>query len=624
MARILLTNAPDHPAYELSGDVFSIGRLPDNNLPLADALVSRRHAEIRKEGDKYRVVDLESLNGVYVNNLKIKDEYLTHGDVLHIGESKMLFEDSPSIEAPPPITESVNPPPLPGLAPGPAAKKEGPVDSSLEPAAGWLGYEPDAPAPAPPSRGQAEAAGPGPINQMKMPAPDVAPPPEPGPSVSGPSFPPSNAARAPGLAGPEIIKPLNQDNPNFELEAISLEEALKPIRDESQVPYRNEPVRARNFFILYQVARALNSTNSLNELLDQTMTLVFQVINAERGVIFLYNEKGEITPMIARNREGGELPELNVSKGITLRAIQEKVSIITSDARYDPRFQAGASIVTYNIRSAICVPLWEHGRIRGAVYLDNLMETYAFGEDDLDLLTAIANQVAIAIRQEEMQSKMRENAVFRANLERFHSPDLVNHIMQQSRLDDGFRQSLEVKEVTVLFSDIVSFTPMLERLDAHEAADLLKSYFDKMTEIIFRYKGTVDKFIGDAIMAIFGAPVAHGNDAEQAVLSAIEMMRELERFKTSWSEEKRFDVRIGINTGKVVTGYLGSKHRVEYTVLGDPVNVASRLQSFADPGTILVGQATYEKARESFKFRDRGATRLKGKQEETRLYEVVF
>lgn len=557
MARVVLISAFDRPVYELGDDVFSMGRLPNNNICLTDALASRRHAEIRKDGDHYLVVDLGSLNGVYVNNLKISEERLAHGDVIVIGECRLLFEDCPE-------GQKVN---------------HGSV-----------------------------------LSTSTLPE-DVAPfEPTPAPGLM---------AGLPGFARPEIVKPLFKTEPNFEIRDLASLDSMKPLPVVSG-PDKIESVRSRNFYILYQVARALNSTNSLSELLDQTMTLIFQVIKAERGVIFLYDSDGQLAPVISMNREEGGLPELTVSRTITERAIREKAAIITADAKYDPRFQAGASIVAYNIRSAICVPLWEKGRIRGAIYLDNLMETYAFSEDDLDLLTAIANQVAIAVQHEEMQEKMREHAVLRANLERFHSPDVANMIMQQSRLEDGITNQMEEREVTVIFADICNFTPLMERIPHQEAADLLIEYFDTMTAIVFNYKGTVDKFIGDAIMAIFGAPISHDNDVEQAVLSAIEMMHSTMKFNLGLDDNKKFDIRIGVNTGVVISGYLGSKIRLEYTVLGDPVNVAARLQGIAAPGTILVGEDTYEAVKNIFNFHDKGSRLLKGKKEETGIYEVVI
>jgi adenylate cyclase len=555
MARIIIISDENADPVGLGEDVAVIGRMPDNHIVLSDALASRKHAEIRRVGEAYRIVDLDSLNGVYVNNLKIEDEQLAHGDVISIGESGLLFEDAPEDGA----QDSR------GVSPRPSGPKRAPEPT---PAAGMQHY-------------------------------------------------------IPGLSDREIIKPLSEAEPDYEMEVFNLSDALKPLHD-GVAAKEAEPAKSRHFFILYQVARALNSSTSLSELLELTMTLLFQVINAERGVIFLFNDDGELEPEFSRNRSGGELPEMTVSKTITKRAIDQHSAILTSDACYDPRFEGGASIIAYNIRSALCVPLWDRDKVRGAIYLDNLMETYAFSEDELDLLTAIANQVAIAVNRDEMHKRMQETAVARANLERFHSPDVVNHILQQSKDQEVFRRFLKDREVTVLFADICNFTPMLEGMGPQNAADLLIDYFDEMTDIIFKYKGTVDKFIGDAIMAIFGAPISRGNDAELAIFSAIEMMKQLEKFKAQRDKRKSFDIRIGINTGIVAAGYLGSKSRIEYTVLGDPVNVAARLQDFAEPGTIIVGEQTYNKVKGLFKLKDRGLTRLKGKSRETRVYEVEF
>ena len=536
MARLVLVNTPERYTVELTREVSVVGRMPECEVMLSDGLVSRRHAELRREENHYRIVDLNSLNGIYVNNLRVSDEILAPGDVITIGGIQLLFEDS-----------------IPGL--------------------------PGAPAPGP--------------DQESSPA---------------------QAA----LMGQEIIKPVSDVGQVMQLD-------YRPESGPGLPAPVFEQKANQNFFILYQVARALNSTNSLDELLDLTLTLIFQVINAGRGVILLLDEKGELQPraMRVRGQQPGQLPEIAVSRTIARRAIEEKVAIITSDAKYDPRFKEGVSIVQYNIRSALCVPLWERETIRGVIYVDNLMQTYAFNEHDLELLTAIANQVAIAVRQDSLQRRMRQEAIFRANLERFHSPDVVNLIVQQSQAMEQLTHDVEEREVTVLFSDICGFTQLSEKLAVHEVAGLIVDYFNEMSKIVFHYQGTVDKFIGDALMAIFGAPISYGNDAELAVLTAIEMLRQLEEFRRAIDERKRFQIRIGINTGPVVAGYLGSSHRIEYTVLGDPVNVAARLQDLARPNTVLIGEGTYQKVQGLFPIQERGLVKLKGRQQELRVYEVL-
>jgi adenylate cyclase len=144
-----------------------------------------------------------------------------------------------------------------------------------------------------------------------------------------------------------------------------------------------------------------------------------------------------------------------------------------------------------------------------------------------------------------------------------------------------------------------------------------------MTDIIFQYEGTLDKYIGDALMAIFGAPMEKDGDAERAIKAALKMKEELASMMKKMEKKKRFNVRIGINTGRVVAGNIGSPKRMEYTVLGDSVNIASRLESIAQPNQILIGEETYKNVKNKFKIKKIGAKRVKGKTEEIITYEVL-
>jgi len=177
--------------------------------------------------------------------------------------------------------------------------------------------------------------------------------------------------------------------------------------------------------------------------------------------------------------------------------------------------------------------------------------------------------------------------------------------------------------VTVLFCDIVGFTSMTERLTAAEVADFLNTFFDRMTRAIFGYKGSVNKYIGDAIMAIFGAPIPMGNHSEQAVRAALAMQAEVAAIQETLPPDRRFQIRIGVNSGRVVVGNIGSAQRMEFTVLGDPVNVAQRLESICKPGKVYVGEETYLGTRDLFEYKDLGDVSLKGKQKQIRVYEVV-
>lgn len=218
---------------------------------------------------------------------------------------------------------------------------------------------------------------------------------------------------------------------------------------------------------------------------------------------------------------------------------------------------------------------------------------------------------------------MKEEAIFRAHLARFHSPEVVNYIFNQLQQGEKFTHQVSEQEVSVLFADICGFTRLCEQIPAGELAELLNKYFDQMSEIIFKYHGTIDKFIGDAIMAIFGAPIPSQKNAFQAVKAGIEMLEKTAQMRGELEEKKRFRLRIGINTGKVVAGYFGSRQRLEYTVLGDVVNTASRLQELALPNSIFIGESTYQKIKGIFKVKEIGSLRLRGKEQKIRAYQVL-
>ena len=180
-----------------------------------------------------------------------------------------------------------------------------------------------------------------------------------------------------------------------------------------------------------------------------------------------------------------------------------------------------------------------------------------------------------------------------------------------------------LREVTVLFADIQGFTTFSETLSPLEMADLLNGYFKFMSEAIFREGGTLDKFIGDAVMAIFGAPYKHDDDPVRAIRCALRMYHDLDAYNRSRPGGISLKIRIGINTGTVVAGNFGSLQRMEYSVLGDSVNIASRLQAIAEPGTILIGRPTFDRARGRFFFRPLGQKPVKGKVQEVDVYEVL-
>ncbi|MEW6666810.1 MAG: adenylate/guanylate cyclase domain-containing protein [Thermodesulfobacteriota bacterium] len=380
-------------------------------------------------------------------------------------------------------------------------------------------------------------------------------------------------------------------------------------------------------FVLYEISRQLNSIHDFHELLNKIMDLILIVIDADHGYLILTDEeKGdELNPVVVKSKKetGRRHGELKASRTIIKKVIHDKVALLTSNAMADTRLDHGKSLFIQQIRSAICVPLWQKNRIIGVIQLESVRLENQFDQDDLELLKAISSQMAMVIEQASLNQQIREEERMRNRLERFHSPQIIEMILKGGQ--ETKDNIMEPKDLTatILFTDINGFTRLSEHMPPREINMLLNQYFSRMTDIIFTHDGTLDKYIGDGLMAVFGAPMEKKDDPERAILAALEMRSELTRMMEGVESAKRFTIRIGINTGTVVGGNVGSPRRMDYTVIGDPVNVASRLESIAQPNQILIGEETYRLVKDRFRIREVGRRKVKGRSSEISVYEVL-
>lgn len=220
-------------------------------------------------------------------------------------------------------------------------------------------------------------------------------------------------------------------------------------------------------------------------------------------------------------------------------------------------------------------------------------------------------------RKEAEAGKEKIKQVFK----HYVNPYVVDKLLEEKELKlDGVRQ-----EVSVLFIDIRGFTSLSEKLSAEEVVKLLNKYFDLVTNAVFKYNGTVDKFIGDAVMAIFNAPLKQVKHTELAVSSAIEIFKELEKLNKALRKEKlEINAGVGINVGEAIVGNVGSQQFMDYTVIGDTVNVASRLQGQATKGKIIVSEALKKRLSSEFKTKKVGDVTVKGKEKPITIYEVLY
>ena len=379
--------------------------------------------------------------------------------------------------------------------------------------------------------------------------------------------------------------------------------------------------------VLTKVAETLIAVRPVEEVLQQVMDIVFEHIPADRGFLMLSEEGGALTPMVVKHRNSNSASEgkISISKTIADRVTKDRVSILTSDAMVDPRFGAGDSIRFHGIRSAMCAPLWNQAHVIGIIHVDSPMLANCFTLNDLDLLTALANYAAVAVERARLNQKILAEEKKRERLGRFLSPQVTARILATSESQGMALGVPEVKDVSVLFSDIVGFTTMSEKMSPAAVSLILNDYLSRMTDVIFKHEGTLDKYIGDAIMAVFGAPLDMPDHAVRSIRAALEMRERLEEFNAERSKEgPTLRIRIGINSGSAVAGEIGSINKKEYTVLGDTVNIASRLESsVAQPMMIVVGENTFRAAKDEFDCRSLGRVTLKGKKNVVEAFEVL-
>jgi adenylate cyclase len=373
--------------------------------------------------------------------------------------------------------------------------------------------------------------------------------------------------------------------------------------------------------LLLEVSQKLSSELDLDRLLRTVVDTTFEIMSVDRVTIVLLDEgTDELVPTISRSRLGDTQP-VHVPRSIADKVRQERVAVVSQNAPADARFR-GQSIVQQSVRSAMCSPLMASpDRVLGLLYVDNLTTTNTFTDEDLQFLVAFSGLAAVGIKNSRYADQIRREATVRSNFERYFAPNVAADIAQQ---DAAIRQGGERRPTTVLFSDIRGFTAIAEAMGPDGIAQLLSEYFTEMVEVIFEHGGTLDKFIGDAIMALWGAPIAHVDDPDRALRAALAMQRSIARLNERWASQGRpeIGVGIGINHGEVFAGNIGSHRRLEYTVIGDAVNVAARLCAEAGPGEVLVTEAFLGAVRDQVSCDFLPEIALRGKAQMVQVYRV--
>lgn len=612
MPRLLLATPEGQQVVELRA-FNSLGRHPSNTIQLLDKIVSKEHCIVERRGNDFVLRDLGSLNGTYINGERVVGEQMMrHGDDIALGSTRARYDDGSGKPVSPPVWSPAAAPGAPQAQPAwqpapavhqpsaPPASHQRPVPSGIPSTSQALPYAGPVSVSEPASvTGQVQYAPPAPYDRT--------------PTLDDPEsagLPPLNATRV----------ELNDQSRAIGTQIAATQKGFLPVdqlaSNPSQLAADYERLR-----LSHELSREIAMERDLRTLLAKILMTIFKFVRADRGVIFLRDSTGELHPGASLRRDRTEAP-ISVSSTIMNHVIKERATVLTHDAAMDFAASKGKSMILNRISSAIVAPLLHNDEILGVLWLDS--ETLAqFQPKDMEIVTAIAAQAAMFIEINILGKKIEQEIVNRERFSRLLSPNVAQKVL------DG---ELEVKlggqlvdECTVFNSDIRGFTRMSEGASPESLVEMLNEYFEQMVEIVFEYEGTLDKFMGDGIMALWGAPVIHPDDASRSVSCAIEQMETLGRFN-----RRRMDanvpplgIGIGIHTGPLVAGYIGSSRALSYTVIGDVANTSARLCGVAAAGQILVSETTLSRLGGKFRYEELPPAQLKGKEKPFRVFNIT-
>ena len=380
--------------------------------------------------------------------------------------------------------------------------------------------------------------------------------------------------------------------------------------------------RAETLGHLYELNKVLNSVFSLRDIFKKVNEIIFDLTPADRFFVLLRSAPDqELSPFLAEFRYINQGDA--ISRTVVDRVQTEKIALVSTDAQSDQRLAGAQSLIVQNVHSVMCAPLVIEGSVNGIIYADCHDPLKEFSSEDLDLLNAVAAAASMALDNATKHDQLLKAALARATYMRF----MPSHVVDQILSNPGSLSLGGVNQVvTTLFSDIRGFTSMSESLPPETVVEILNEYFAGAAPLVFTHGGILDKFIGDGLMALFGVPYEQGDSAARAVRAAAALQREMIKLNQKLKSRglPEIAIGIGINTGNVVVGYIGSEQRTDYTAIGDAVNLAARLEKRAAPCQILISSTTLHEAGDEFKIKPFGQIQVKGKSEPVDVYEVLW
>lgn len=418
-----------------------------------------------------------------------------------------------------------------------------------------------------------------------------------------------------------------------------MERELREIKDEFS---------RRSMRLGTTLMRIKNLAKSLDR--DQIFSNILEIItkglDATRVQLLLNDEKeGKLRIVTAAGMKPKEYKDIEIAHEETCmitHLLHQKINEVTGGAgalgvkecEMDPKTKG--LVGQGKVKSILCAPIYAEGKLFSVINVEQ-MSNPDYTRDDQNLLSTCADIAGLVVKNAKLYSatmadlvsaqklsedQLKKNEELKGSLSRIVSPSVAELIMSDP---SGLKLGGSKCEVTMFFSDIRGFTKMSEGMDPTDIVEQLNVYFTRMTDILMELDGTLDKYVGDELMALFGAPVAREDDPIRAVLTGVHMLDALRVLQEMWKEEGKpvISIGIGINTGVVTAGYMGSEKQLSYTVIGDNVNLAARVMAAAKPMELFITRSTYERVAEYFQITQRESIMVKGKSMPIEIFQVT-
>ena len=373
---------------------------------------------------------------------------------------------------------------------------------------------------------------------------------------------------------------------------------------------------------LYQIAERLSTARTLQEFLDEATDRLMERARASTAVVLLRYPSGTLVPASVRHRGPLVEGEVPVSDAIVDAALEKGAALAVSNARADVRFAKRESVILYAADQVLCIPIRSGQTDVGVLYLNRALGSQEELAEVLDFCTAVAHLMSTGI--DKFRGSGRREERLRRALERFHSPEIVERrALELARPGRPASSLLEERMCTVMFAELAGFTSLADFLPAQRGMEVLNEFHERLTEVVFSFEGTVANFRGDAVTAVFGAPWSLGDDPVRAVRAALAMRAEWDRTVSRFVAPDRCRLRIGIDTGKVLAGIVGSESRLDFTAVGTPAAMAAWLAEAASPGQVLISGRTQSAVGSRFELAPKGEQLVHPPAVKMPVFEVV-